>query len=190
MSEYVKWIQEHLQALGYDPGPVDGEVGDHTYAAILKFQKEHDLAEDGQVGKLTHSALILERSMVDLKVDQDGNLKLENFTKDEFTCECGCGEDICDKLKAFAQRLRDQFGWPLVISSGARCETVNEAVGGAPDSCHLIGHAFDAYFPGRMNEAVINQMADYAISQEIGVIRYPNQLFCHFQIPPRNETSY
>lgn len=179
-----------VASLGYDPGPVDGEVGDRTYAAILQFQKHHDLAVDGQVGKLTHSALLLERCMVELKLDQDGSLVLKDFTKDEFTCECGCGLDICDRLKAFAQRLRDQFGWPLVISSGARCPTVNAAVGGVPDSCHFTGHAFDCYFPGHMNEEVINQMADYAISQEIGVIRYPNQLFCHFQIPLRNEVIY
>ena len=190
MSAYVKWIQEHLQALGYEPGPVDGVNGEKTDAAIRLFQKENGLARDGQVGELTHSALLLAHSMIDLKVDQDGKLVLKDFTKDEFTCECGCGLDICDKLKAFAQRLRDQFGWPLVISSGARCPTVNAAVGGVPDSCHLIGYAFDCYFPGHMNEEVINKMADYAISQEIGVIRYPNQLFCHFQIPPRNEFIY
>ncbi|MDD3307328.1 MAG: peptidoglycan-binding protein [Acetobacterium sp.] len=187
MSADVKWIQEHLQALGYEPGPVDGEVGDCTDAAIRLFQKENDLAVDGQVGERTHSALIQARSRIGLKVDQDGKLLLKDFTKDEFTCECGCGLDVCDRLKAFAQRLRDQFGWPLVISSGARCPTVNAAVGGVPDSCHLTGHAFDGYFPGQMNEAVMAQMADYAISQEIGVIRYPNQLFCHFQIPPRNQ---
>ena len=190
MSDYVKWIQEQLQALGYDPGPVDGVNGEKTDAAIRLFQKENDLAVDGQVGELTHSALIQARSMIDLKMDQDGKLLLKNFTKDEFTCECGCGLDICDKLKAFAQRLRDQFGWPLVISSGARCPTVNAAVGGVPDSCHLTGQAFDCYFPGHMNEAVMAQMADDAISQEIGVIRYPNQLFCHFQVPPRNQIIY
>lgn len=58
MSDYVKWIQEHLQALGYDPGPVDGVNGEKTDAAIRLFQKENDLAVDGQVGELTHSALI------------------------------------------------------------------------------------------------------------------------------------
>jgi hypothetical protein len=66
--------------------------------------------------------------MVDLKVDQDGKLLLKDFTNDEFTCECGCGLGICDRLKTFAQRLRDQFGWPLVISSGVRCPTVNAAI--------------------------------------------------------------
>jgi hypothetical protein len=41
-----------------------------------------------------------------------------------------------------------------------------------------------------MNETVMAQMADFAVSQGIGVIRYPNQLFCHFQIPLRNDFIY
>ena len=190
MSDYVKWIQEQLQALGYDPGPVDGVNGEKTDAAIRLFQKENDLAVDGQVGELTHSALIQARSMIDLKMDQDGKLLLKNFTEDEFTCECGCGIDVCDRLKIFAQNLRDFFGWPLTISSGGRCPPVNLEEGGVPNSCHLTGQAFDAYFAGHMNEEVMAQMADFAVSQGIGVIRYPNLLFCHFQIPLRNDVIY
>lgn len=190
MSEYVKWIQETLTELGYEPGPVDRVIGEKTDTAIRLFQKENDLVVDGQVGELTHSALILAHSMIDLKFDQDGKLVLKDFDKDEFTCECGCGLDICDRLKDFAQSLRDFFGWPLVISSGARCPPVNWEAGGVSDSCHLDGHAFDAYFPGRMNDEVMNKMADFAISQEIGVIRYPSQLFCHFQLTPRNDAIF
>lgn len=190
MSAYVEWIQEQLQALGYDPGPVDGVNGEKTDAAIRLFQKENDLEVDGLVGENTHTALLWALNATLPHTGTADQLQLKNFAADEFTCECGCGLDVCDRLKAFAQRLRDQFGWPLVISSGARCPTVNAAVGGVPDSCHLTGQAFDCYFPGHMNEAVMAQMADFAVSQGIGVIRYPNQLFCHFQIPLRNDFIY
>ena len=37
MSAYVEWIQESLQALGYEPGPVDGVNGEKTDAAIRLF---------------------------------------------------------------------------------------------------------------------------------------------------------
>ncbi|PKM53565.1 MAG: hypothetical protein CVV00_11790 [Firmicutes bacterium HGW-Firmicutes-5] len=190
MSEYIKWIQETLKAMGYDPGPVDGVDGEKTVTAIRQFQKEHGLVVDGLVGEETHNQLVLENMMWPLKLNQAGNLVLKNFAPDEFACICGCGLDICDKLKAFAQMLRDFFGWPLIISSGARCPPVNLEEGGVPDSCHITGHAFDAYFPGQMNETVMAQMADFAVSQGIGVIRYPNQLFCHFQIPLRNDFIY
>lgn len=190
MSEYIKWIQEQLTEVGYEPGPVDGVNGEKTDAAIRLFQKENDLVVDGQVGELTHSALLRAHSMIDLKLEQDGKLVLKNFAADEFACECGCGLDVGDRLKKFAQNLRDFFGWPLTISSGARCPPVNLEAGGVPNSCHLSGEAFDAYFAGHMNEEVMAGMADFAVSQGIGVIRYPNQLFCHFQIPLRNDFIY
>lgn len=190
MSAYIKLIQEHLTAVGYDPGPVDGVNGEKTDAAIRKFQKENGLVVDGLVGEKTHDALLIAKAMVNLKLEQDGKLVLKNFAKDEFTCICGCGLDICDRLKVFAQHLRDFFGWPLTISSGARCPPVNLEEGGVPNSCHLTGEAFDAYFTGHMNDHTMAQMADFAVSQGIGVIRYPNLLFCHFQIFPRNDFIY
>lgn len=46
----------------------------------------------------------------------------KNFQKDEFRCQCGCGvngisEDFIDVL----QEIRNEFGAPMVISSGYRC---------------------------------------------------------------------
>jgi uncharacterized protein YcbK (DUF882 family) len=40
-------------------------------------------------------------------------------------------------------QLRELWGEPLVISSGARCLWWNEMVGGVPSSKHLLGHASD-----------------------------------------------
>jgi zinc D-Ala-D-Ala carboxypeptidase len=46
----------------------------------------------------------------------------------ELRCKCGCGklppQDFQDKIEA----LREKFGAPLVISSGARCAVHNQAV--------------------------------------------------------------
>ncbi|MGV8907115.1 MAG: peptidoglycan-binding protein [Acetobacterium sp.] len=190
MSEYVKWIQEKLKVLGYDPGPADGIGGPKTDAAIRQFQSDGGLEVDGLVGKNTHIAMLAALNGSMIPADPTVKLQLPNFYDDEFACICGCGLDVCDSLKRFAQNLRDFFGWPLTISSGGRCPPVNREAGGVPDSCHLTGEAFDAYFAGHMNESVMAQMADFAVSQGIGVIRYPNMLFCHFQIPPRNDFIY
>ena len=190
MSAYVEWIQESLQALGYEPGPVDGVNGEKTDAAIRRFQTDQQLEVDGLVGENTHTALLVALNVSIPHPGDADQLQLKNFAADEFACSCGCGLDVCDRLKVFAQNLRDFFGWALTISSGGRCPPVNREEGGVADSCHLSGHAFDAYFAGHMNDAVINQMADFAVSQGIGVIRYPNLLFCHFQIFPRNDFIY
>lgn len=43
----VKAVQERLNALGYDAGPADGLTGGRTRAAILAFQKDNNLPQNG-----------------------------------------------------------------------------------------------------------------------------------------------
>ncbi len=190
MNDYVKLIQKTLAVLGYDPGVIDGLAGPRTAAAVAQFQRDNGLTVDGVVGPDTSEVLRAGLKERVYPLPRPDGLSLKNFTADEFCCSCGCGRDVVDELKFFAQLLRNHFGWPLMISSGARCEAVNKAVGGVPDSCHLSGEAFDGYFPGHMDEAVMTEMADYSVGNGIGVIRYPNALFCHFQIGLRNTISY
>lgn len=73
-----------------------------------------------------------------------------SFTKTE--CRCRCRRPDCDakpmdmefmhKLEA----LRQEWGRPLLVTSGARCEHWNRKVGGAEHSKHLEGIAADLYF--------------------------------------------
>lgn len=70
----------------------------------------------------------------------------KNFTDDEFKCPC-CGK-LLDSLpfRAFIAKLQDArniAGIPFVITSGYRCLKHNKAVGGEPDSSHLVGVAAD-----------------------------------------------
>ncbi len=41
-----------------------------------------------------------------------------------------------------------------------------------------------------MNAGVMEAMAGFAVAQGFGMIRYPDELFCHFQIPLRNSIAY
>ena len=48
--------------------------------------------------------------------------KWNNFTREEFACQCGCGtNEIQDTVIDFCQELRDTLGTPLTVSSGYRC---------------------------------------------------------------------
>ena len=53
----VSELQRALAQSGFDPGPVDGDFGPKTEAAVRRFQQEHGLAVDGIVGPLTRGAL-------------------------------------------------------------------------------------------------------------------------------------
>lgn len=66
-----------------------------------------------------------------------------NFPPAEIACR-GTGririrEDAMDRL----QRLRDRLGAPMIINSAYRTPERNAAVGGAKDSRHVKGEAFD-----------------------------------------------
>ena len=72
-----------------------------------------------------------------------GNLT-ENFSRDEFACNCGCGRDTIDiKTMEILQAVRDHYGRSVVITSGYRCADWNRHVGGASNSQHLYGRAAD-----------------------------------------------
>lgn len=46
-------------------------------------------------------------------------------------------------LAGFAERIREIIGQPLIISSGYRCISLNNYLGGALVSQHLLGEALD-----------------------------------------------
>lgn len=67
----------------------------------------------------------------------------KNFSAAEVSCQCGCGMFPKPELISRLQALRDAWGKPLTVTSGARCQKHNAAVGGAPASKHVEGLAAD-----------------------------------------------
>jgi len=56
-SAPVQQAQERLDALGLDPGPIDGVMGTRTRDALRTFQQKHDLPATGELDWQTRMAL-------------------------------------------------------------------------------------------------------------------------------------
>jgi len=68
----------------------------------------------------------------------------KHFTEVELSCKCGCGDANMDNgFIALLERVRVAYGRGMVLSSAYRCKAHNEAVGGVPQSPHLLGRAVD-----------------------------------------------
>lgn len=66
-----------------------------------------------------------------------------NFSPDEIRCK-GTGElKINIDAMNCLQLLRWEWGAPIIINSGYRSREYNNIIGGAPNSYHLLGRAFD-----------------------------------------------
>jgi len=54
----TRLLQEKLVSLGYDTNGVDGDFGGGTYNAVLSFQANNGLSQDGIVGRNTWSKIL------------------------------------------------------------------------------------------------------------------------------------
>lgn len=76
-----------------------------------------------------------------------------HFRESEFRCRCRRADcDAKPMSKAFMERLerlRVDWGKPMLPTSGSRCGHWNQLQGGATLSMHLEGRAVDFYFPNR-----------------------------------------
>lgn len=167
-SEEVKQLQERLYTIGYEPGTADGIFGEKTRQAVISFQTDAGLQEDGIVGKDTWTAL--EKIKI-YSLKEAGNKNITtNFKVKEFACKDKSDtivlhEDFVQKL----QQIRNHFGRAVNINSAYRTRSHNKREGGRSNSYHIKGRAFDLAISG-VNP---NDIAKYA--QSIGInaiIRY------------------
>jgi len=85
-----------------------------------------------------------------------------NFHISEFRCRCGCkghnDPKVLANLKVLAaalEKLRDLAGGRAVtLNCGYRCPAHNKAVGGEPQSQHMLGKAADINIAGLLPKQV------------------------------------
>ena len=64
----------------------------------------------------------------------------EHFTKEEFDCQCGCGNGdviISEKLVYELETVRGYYGKSMVITSGILCLSHNRKIVSRDTSSHI-----------------------------------------------------
>ena len=154
-----------LRYLGYYQGSIDGIFGAQSRQATAAFQGDYGLDPDGVFGEDTAEAV--KKAVSGALSPKDIWEGIRYFTREEFRCKCGgkyCGgfpAEPSGALLRLADRVRQHFDAPAIISSGVRCETHNAAVGGVSGSRHLTGKAMDFRVTGKTAREVL----DFAAAQ-------------------------
>ncbi|MGN0305241.1 MAG: glycoside hydrolase family protein [Lachnospiraceae bacterium] len=168
-GEEVRQLQQKLAIIGYAPGPADGSFGAKTKAAVMAFQKDAGLTQDGIVGEKTLAALE-EIKIYSLKAD--GNKAISaNFKVKEFACKDKSDTIVLHEsfVRDKLQKIRSHFNAAVTFNSAYRNPDHNRKEGGTPNSYHLKGRAFDIVVKGKTPAEVARYAASIGIK---GIIQY------------------
>lgn len=106
----------------------------------------------------------------------------QHFTRDEFSCNCGCGtNNISSQLLDRLEIARRDAGVPFVITSGSRCPEHNAEVSTVGNtSPHLGGWAADIHAPdSRSRFAILQSLLSTGFTR-IGI----GKQFIHCDLDP------
>lgn len=92
------------------------------------------------------------------------------FSSEELACHhCGVNgatQALCDALDQF----RETAGKPVIVDDAYRCPVHNKAVGGVPDSQHVLGEAADIRIDGltatQLYEIALKVLAIHGIGRD------------------------
>ena len=69
-------------------------------------------------------------------------------------------DNLLELIVYCLQPIRDKLGKPMIITSGYRCEELNNKIGGVKNSQHTKGQAVDFKVKGMTAKEVINFIVD------------------------------
>lgn len=153
-GEDVRELQEWLVKLGYNVGSKgpDGDFGSKTYAAVIDFQRKHDLDDDGIVGPLTKKAIKEAVDMMDENViiPEVEELKLEVGTEVMLTKDAVFtnGKSVASWLfgkKLYVRKINGDNVTVSTVQSGAVSGIVDKKYLKKYDSTLIAAPGFEEY---------------------------------------------
>ena len=121
------------------------------------------------------------------------NFTMQEFTRSETAEKLGIQNEpgsrerlaivnLCVKL---LQPLRDAYGKPITINSGYRCPELNKAVGGVPNSQHVLGMASDISIDGKARD-LLEVLKESGLPFDQAIL-YRKQNFLHVSLKLEGE---
>ena len=156
-------------------------LGEYSKENILKLQKKYFIMEKDRDGKYGSDTDNLLRHIWNVKH------YTENFSPEEFRCECG--GRYCTGYPTYMkphqlmhlQKIRNIYAKPMIITCGMRCRGYNAKLNGSvANSKHLTGRAADFYMRGvtetlpqrKKAVRVIKKLANHTYTYGDGINSY------------------
>lgn len=152
--------------------------------AFLLYVKSDGRVLNGLVRRRNdeREVFLTDMGVLEYSRQKDGELCLtKNFKVKEFACRDGSDRILVDVdfVRNYLQKIREHFGAAVTVNSAYRTAEYNRKVGGAKESYHMKGQAFDIVVKGHTPLEV----ARYAQSLGIrGIIQYGS--FVHVDSRP------
>ncbi len=149
----LKLVQTSLQKLGYYTDKIDGLFGKNTGEAFARWKTDNFLKDTILIGQSSWEQLQKESAKIVSINWSDFTCKVSKyFTVEEVTQKdtrrIPKDKNIQNNILKLAKELdkiREDWGSPIGVTSWYRPPAINKAVGGVSNSQHLNGGAVDIY---------------------------------------------
>lgn len=117
-EQRIEFVQQRLNELNFEPGPVDGKLGPQTRRAIRKFQVANGLSPDGKISEALYARLsnpVRNEDTIDASASK--TVTTVGQLKGNWSGELDCGQSYGKRQRANARislRLNEIEGQQLV----------------------------------------------------------------------------